>query len=145
VATSQTIHPAVDVTAAGLSLIAADLNRRLRAESSFPVHQLSALGRLEREGPCTTSQVAAGEHVRPQSMAQTVAELVAGGLVQRQPDPTDGRQILLEVTAEGRALLNRERKARTAWLAVGIAEQLDDRERAVLDAALVLLRRLLDR
>jgi DNA-binding MarR family transcriptional regulator len=135
----------VTTTAGELSLVAAQLIRRLRGQSTFPTHHLTALGRLSREGATTTSRLATGERVRPQSMAQTVADLVAGGLVDRRPDPADGRQVLLEITPRGRDVLDRERQARTAWLAEGIEGELDTADRAVLDRALVLLRRLLAR
>ncbi|TFV88920.1 MarR family transcriptional regulator [Blastococcus sp. CT_GayMR16] len=103
------------------------------------------LGRLDREGPRTTSRLAISERVRPQSMAATVADLVTAELVTRRPDPEDGRQVLLELTDEGRTVLERERRARTAWLAAAIGAELDEADRAVLDQALVLVRRLLDR
>ena len=135
----------VTATAAGLSVVAAQLIRRLRTESAFPAHQLMVLGRLDREGPRTTSQLAGSERVRPQSMAATVADLVAGELITRRTDPGDGRQVLLELTDEGRTVLERERRARTAWLAAAISAELDEADRAVLDQALVLVRRLLDR
>ncbi|WP_209309019.1 MarR family transcriptional regulator [Blastococcus sp. CT_GayMR16] len=137
----------VDVTstAAELSVVAAQLIRRLRTESAFPAHQLMVLGRLDREGPRTTSRLAISERVRPQSMAATVADLVTAELVTRRPDPEDGRQVLLELTDEGRTVLERERRARTAWLAAAIGAELDEADRAVLDQALVLVRRLLDR
>ena len=138
---------AVDVTrtAAELSDVAAHLIRRLRADSAFPASQLVVLGRLDREGSRTTSQLACSERLRPQSMAATVADLVAAGLVTRRPDPADGRQVLLELTDEGRTVLERERRARTAWLAAAISAELDEAGRAVLDEALGLVRRLLDR
>lgn len=138
---------AVDVTrtAAELSVIAAQLIRRLRTESAFPAHQLMVLGRLDREGPRTTSQLAVSERVRPQSMAATIADLVGAGLVDRRPDPADGRQVLLGLTDDGVTVLERERRARTSWLAAAIAADLDDADRAVLDEALLLVRRLLDR
>jgi DNA-binding MarR family transcriptional regulator len=143
---ARTAAPAVDVTAtaAQLSVVAAQLIRRLRTESDFPAHQLMVLGRLERDGPRTTSQLAGSERVRPQSMATTVADLVAGGLVSRRPDPGDGRQVLLELTGEGHTVLDRERSARTSWLAAAIGNELDEGDRAVLDQALVLVRRLLE-
>jgi DNA-binding MarR family transcriptional regulator len=103
------------------------------------------LGRLDRDGPRTTSQLAGSERVRPQSMATTVADLVSAGLVSRRPDPGDGRQVLLELTDEGRTVLERERRARTSWLAAAIAADLDEADRAVLGEALSLIRRLLDR
>jgi DNA-binding MarR family transcriptional regulator len=132
-------------TAAELSVVAAQLIRRLRTESAFPAHQLMVLGRLDREGPRTASQLAVSERVRPQSMAATVSDLVATGLVVRRRDPGDGRQILLELSDTGLTVLQRERRARTSWLAAAIAAELDAADRAVLDQALVLVRRLLDR
>jgi len=134
----------LSTTAGDLAVVAGQLARRLRSRSAFPGHQLIALGHLDREGACTTSRLAALERIRPQSMAQTVAELVAAGAVDRRPDPHDGRQILLEITEDGRRLLERERSARRTWLAEQIAEALDDREQAVLDEAVQLLRRLLE-
>jgi DNA-binding MarR family transcriptional regulator len=135
----------VTATAAELSVVAAQLIRRLRTESAFPAHQLMVLGRLDREGSRTTSQLAAGERVRPQSMAATVADLAAAGLIDRRPDPGDGRQVLLDLTAQGRTVLAHERRARTSWLAAAIDAELDEPDLAVLDQALALVRRLLDR
>jgi DNA-binding MarR family transcriptional regulator len=132
-------------TAAELSVVAAQLIRRLRTESAFPAHQLMVLGRLDREGPRTASQLAISERVRPQSMAATVADLVAAELVVRRRDPGDGRQILLELSDTGVTVLQRERHARASWLSAAIAAELDAADRAVLDQALVLVRRLLDR
>jgi DNA-binding MarR family transcriptional regulator len=134
----------VSLTAADLYLFAAQLLRRQRAGSVFPNHQLMALARLSRDGALTTSDLAMAERVRPQSMAQTVTDMAANDLVRRRPDPTDGRKVLLEITEEGEAVLQRERRARMAWLSAAIDERLDPQERVVLDAAVPLLHRLLD-
>ena len=53
---------------------------------------MTVLGRLDREGPASISDLAAAERMRPQSMAQTVRDLEAAGLVSRRPDPDDGRR-----------------------------------------------------
>ena len=106
--------------------------RRLRAEHQFPISQGTVLGRLEREGPATTSALAAAERVRPQSMAQTIAELGAAGLVARSPDPTDGRQILIELTELGRTTLAEERARREGWLSNAIESELTDEEQETL-------------
>src|SRR5438270_8686538 len=77
--------------ASELRLVLGQLVRRLRAEYTFPVAQASVLSRLDREGAQTTSALAAAERVRPQSMAQTLTELEATGLIERRPDPADRR------------------------------------------------------
>src|ERR1700743_670250 len=66
--------------------------------------QLTTLHRIAAEGPTTVSALANAEHVRPQSMAETVAALRRDGLVAAKPDPTDGRKTLMSITAAGRKL-----------------------------------------
>jgi DNA-binding MarR family transcriptional regulator len=136
-------RPAQIVGAASeLRLVLGQLVRRLRREYTFPVAQATVLSRLDREGAQTTSALAAAERVRPQSMAQTIAELAAEALVTRRPDPADGRQILIELTGEGRDRLHEERRRREGWLAEAIAAELTAEEQQVLIAAVPLLRRL---
>jgi DNA-binding MarR family transcriptional regulator len=136
-------RPAQIASAASeLRLVLGQLVRRLRREYTFPVAQATVLSRLDREGPQTTSALAAAERVRPQSMAQTIAELAADELVARHPDPADGRQILIELTEQGRDRLHEERRRREGWLAEAIAAELTVEEQQVLIAAVPLLRRL---
>jgi hypothetical protein len=59
--------------ASELRIVIGQLVRRLRAEHRFPISHASVLARLDREGPRTTSALAAAERVRPQSMAQTLS------------------------------------------------------------------------
>jgi len=118
------------------------LVRRLRAEYSFPVAQASVLSRLDREGPRTASSLAARERVRPQSMAQTLVELETAGLIERRPDPADGRRIQIELTDRGRERVLEERGKREGWLAAAIAAELSAEEQQTLLAAVPLLRRL---
>ena len=128
--------------ASELRLVLGKLVRRLRAEYSFPVAQASVLSRLDREGAQTASVLAAAERVRPQSMAQTVGDLEADGLVARRPDPADRRRALVELTPEGLGTLHADRRQREGWLAEAIAEDLSSEEQAVLERAVALLRRL---
>ncbi len=118
------------------------LVRRLRAEHRFPLSHGAVLGRLDREGARSVSELAQAEHVRPQSMAQTVAELKADGLVERRPDPDDRRRAPVELTGEGRRALQADRRRREGWLAGAIAERLSPVEQAVLRDAVELLQRL---
>ena len=72
--------------------------RRLRAEPGPSVGRMAVLGRLDREGASSISDLATAEKMRPQSMAQTVNDLQAAGLVSRRPDPNDGRRAFIELT-----------------------------------------------
>ena len=137
-------HPSTQVVqgASELRLVLGQLVRRLRAEYSFPVAQASVLSRLDREGAQTASALAAAEHVRPQSMAQTLAELETAGLIARRPDPGDGRRIPVELTEAGRERVLEGRGRREDWLVAAIAAELDPEEQRTLLAAIPLLRRL---
>jgi len=128
-----------------LARAVARLNRRLRQErrSDLTPTQLSVLGTVQRLGPATPGQVAAGERVQPPSMTRTLAGLVELGFVVRQPDPDDGRQVLVSVSAEGEAALAAERERRDAWLHEQLQLLGADERRLLADAA-VLLERLAD-
>jgi DNA-binding MarR family transcriptional regulator len=129
-------------TASELRIVLGHLVRRLRSEYSFPVAQASVLSRLDRDGPQTTSALAAAERIRAQSMAQTLLELEADGLISRQPDQHDRRQILIELTERGHDRLREDRRRREGWLAEAIATTLSADEQRTLIDALPLLRRL---
>jgi len=120
------------------------LVRRVRAATAS--HELSlaeaaVLGRLALGGPATTAGLARAEAVKPQSMGTTIAALAERGLVERRPHPTDGRQLLVGLTAEGAAMRERRRDAKHTWLARAIAE-LDPHDQATLFAAGEIIKRL---
>src|SRR5438270_12804383 len=110
------------LVASELRAVLGRLVRRLRAEHKFPLSQGIVLGRLDRVGPQSVSDLAHAEGVRPQSMAQTVSDLEAEHLVIRRPDPDDRRRALVELTDQGRLALAAERRRRGGWLASAIAE-----------------------
>jgi DNA-binding MarR family transcriptional regulator len=130
------------VLASELRVVLGQLLRRLRAEHRFPLGQGSVLGRLDREGTASIGQLAVAERVRPQSMAQTVTDLEAAGLINRRPDPSDGRRTLVDLTAQGRRTLEDDRRDRAGWLASAIERELSVAERRRLAQDLELLRRL---
>jgi DNA-binding MarR family transcriptional regulator len=128
--------------ASELRVVLGQLLRRLRAEHRFPISQGTVLGRLDREGPRAVSDLAAAERVRPQSMAQTVGDLEDVGLVERRPDPSDGRRASVSLTAAGREALEADRRHREGWLVKAIEEELTPEERRTLGDSVSLLRRL---
>jgi DNA-binding MarR family transcriptional regulator len=130
--------------ASELRAVLGQLVRRLRTQHRFPLAQGTVLGRLDRQGPMGVSDLAAAERVRPQSMAQTVADLESAGMVTRRPDPRDGRRALVELTPDGLATLQADRRDREGWLARTIADDLDPAERVTLRRSVELLRRIAD-
>jgi DNA-binding MarR family transcriptional regulator len=118
------------------------LVRRVRLEPGPPVPRMIVLGRLDREGPTSVSDLAAAERMRPQSMAQTVRDLEESGLVSRRPDPDDGRRAIVEMTVAGRRLLTATRADRETWLSEALDRALNARERELLRTALGLLDRI---
>ena len=131
----------IALTASELRVVLGQLFRRLRAEHRFPLLHGAVLGRLDREGPRSIGDLAASERVRPQSMAQAVADLESSGLVGRSPDPADKRRVLIEMTAEGRAALEEDRSNRVGWL-VSAIEELEPEDQEVLGRATGILSRL---
>ena len=129
--------------ASDLRVVLGRLVRRLRAERrGMPLAQVIVLGRLDRTGPAAISDLAAGERVRPQSMAATVAALVAAGLVSRTPDAHDRRRVLIALTPAGAEALAGDRRRREGWLSDAIERDLSPKERRVLADATVLLARI---
>lgn len=127
-----------------LRLALGRLVRRLRAEPGPPTAQMTVLGRLDREGPASVSDLAAAERMRPQSMAQTVRDLESGGLVSRTPDPLDGRRAIVALTRTGTELLHTTRARREGQFTEVLDSELDEREREVLREAIGLLGRIAD-
>ena len=130
------------LVASELRVVLGQLMRRLRVEHRFPLSHGAVLGRLDRQGPLSTVELASAERVRPQSMGQTLAELETQGLVSRRPDEADGRRTLLELTDAGRQTLAEDRQRREGWLTEAIEQEFSGEEQEVLAQAIPLLARL---
>ena len=141
--TSDTAHAMA--LAGELRVTIGRLSRRLREETrpgNLTASQLSAVGRLDRDGPATVTTLARAEGVRPQSMGVTISVLEAEGLVTGTPDPADGRQTIYALTAECKRILKASRAAREDWLFRAIQAKLTAREQEKLAMVVGLLQRL---
>jgi DNA-binding MarR family transcriptional regulator len=75
-------------------------------------------------------------------MTVTLAGLTRLGLIDRTPDPTDGRRQLISLTRKGRRRTDTERDVRGEWLARELQRSFSEEERRVINEALQLLQRL---
>ena len=138
-------EPDVTEVAAALRVSIGLLLRRLRQvrpDGELTLPETSALTRLDRSGPATSSALARLEQISPQSMGATLAGLESRGLVARHPDPEDGRRAVLSLTEAGQQLLRDRRSARVAQLAQALTGAFTPAEISQLKAAAPLLERL---
>jgi DNA-binding MarR family transcriptional regulator len=96
--------------------------RRLRQEAAGTGTELSptaasTLATVERHGPLTPSELAEIERIKRPTATRTLRVLEDAGLVDRAPDPIDGRSFLVSVNGAGRERLRRLRGRKNAYLA----------------------------
>jgi DNA-binding MarR family transcriptional regulator len=134
--------PSLGHLASDLRLVCMRISRRARYESTNRIapHQFSVLCRLQ-ENPRTPKELAETERVSAPSMTRTVAGLVEAGLVSRTDDPTDGRQVIVALTEEGRAVWRDVRRRRDQWMAQRLRD-LSPEDREVLARASEILARV---
>jgi DNA-binding MarR family transcriptional regulator len=120
--------------------------RRLRHVSDVEISPSlhAALGTVERHGPITAGQLAAHEHVRKPTMTRTIRELVDRGLIERLPDPLDGRVTWLKTTPAGTSLINHARRRTDVYLTKRL-QRLSAEERETLRRAAEILEQLAER
>jgi DNA-binding MarR family transcriptional regulator len=131
--------------AAELRLGVMRLRRRLASErhpdNELSLNQMGVLGVLARRGAMTVGELASAEKVQPPSMTRTVNCLEESGDVAKRAHETDRRQVVVELSDQGRARVLADRARRDAWLAQRLRELTPD-ERAVLRQAAPILDRL---
>jgi len=120
--TEMTADTALTDSAARLRMAIVRTSRRLRQEAAGAVGELTptsaaALATVERHGPLTPSELAEIERVKRPTATRTLRVLGEAGLVERAPDPEDGRSALVSITATGRERLRRLRGRKNAYLA----------------------------
>ena len=137
--------PDVDEVAAALRLSIGVFARRLRhtqAEGELTLPESSALARLDRGGPATASALAKLEQISRQSMGETLGALESRGLIERHPDPADGRRVVLSVSEAGQRVLRNRRHAKNERLARALSSSFTPAELNQLMAAAPLIERL---
>ncbi len=142
---AQADTPLTDV-AAKLRMAIVRTGRRLRQEAATESAGLTptataTLATIERHGPLTPSE--AGRDRAGQAADDDADAGPPGreGLIERTPDPTDGRSSLVSVNAAGRERLRRLRGRKNAYLARRMRDLPAD-EVATLERAAEILDRM---
>jgi DNA-binding MarR family transcriptional regulator len=119
---SRVLDSTLAESAARLRMAIVRTARRLRQEAAGAAGELTptaaaALATVERHGPLTPSELAEIERVKRPTATRTLRVLGKASLVERAPDPEDGRSALVSITAAGRERLRRLRGRKNAYLA----------------------------
>jgi DNA-binding MarR family transcriptional regulator len=117
-----------------LTLAIEDFNSvfiRLPASDRLNFSALSVLHTLSRAGPCRLSDLVRTEQIKQPALTSAVAKLERDGLVERRPDPCDGRASMLSLTADGRSLVARRHADRVEGLR-GLIDRLSPADRTRL-------------
>ena len=98
------------------------------------------LGHVARMAPVRATDLAEHVHLDLSTISRHLRGLEESGLLERSPDPDDRRASLLNVTDEGRVVLERATAARTALFASATSGWTDSE----VDELVRLLHRLSD-
>lgn len=141
---SQSLPADEEVTAFTdrLRLTLRPILRGLLSDRVVPLGQLGVLQHLSVNATATAKELAASEHVSPQSMTVLIRELRNKGLIEATPDSTDGRRTRLSITVAGTEWLRAERTRTSGWLHQAVAERLSQRDMDTIEAALPALEKL---
>lgn len=127
--------------AAAIRIAFSRLRRRMRelgTDDDLSPSLVAVLTRLGKGEARSASALAELEGMRPQSMATILASLEQRGLIERGPDPDDGRRQIVELTSAGRGSAEGSLEARRHWLALRMEALSDADRRAVARAAEIL-------
>src|SRR6188472_1512598 len=107
--------------------------------------EVAVLVRLERDGPCSPTELAGRERVTSQAIAAVVRELERRALISRARAAGDGRRVVVTITEAGRRVLRDREQTVMDALIRSLGHHFSAREREQLQRAAPLLERLADR
>jgi DNA-binding MarR family transcriptional regulator len=129
--------------ATGLRVAIVRIQRQLRARTGSDItpSQSSALARIEQDGPLRLGALAELEGTTAATMSRVIDSLSERDLIERVPDPLDGRASLVQLSPEGGALVHELRAHYTEALRHALSE-LTPAERQVIRETIPVMARL---
>ena len=104
-------------------------------DDTITIPQFRTLVILSNEGPIKLATLAGLLDVQPSTTGRMVERLVSAGLIDRQPHPASRRELVVELSTRGRAVVKRVTANRRKELA-RVVEKMSQRERSGLVRAL---------
>ena len=109
-------------------------------ETGLTAPKLSALSVLVFGGPKSLTALAQAEQVTSATMSKLVSDLEGEGLVAKRTNHADRRGLLIEATAQGRALFQEGRRRRLEHLRKRVSKLSAGERERLRDAAELMLR-----
>jgi DNA-binding MarR family transcriptional regulator len=139
--------PDLSREASDLRIATFRLARRMRTEravDSMSDGQFAVLAGLFVHGPHTLTELADRERVSSPAMNRTVNCLQDAGYISRSADESDGRKVVIDLTDDGRAVVDETARRRDAWVEEALAE-IEPHERQILTQAAAIMQRMVAR
>ena len=127
---SHALQASVSAFVRGFGLLDRD---RTPCGLDLHVSEAHLIGDLSGEGPLGQRQLSERLHLSKSTVSRLVSQLIACGWVQRKPDVTDGRAVLVSLTDEGRDVADRLGRARARRFEDLLAAVPDDRRAVVIE------------
>lgn len=121
------------------------LLRKLRKEAGkqpFSTTEQATMALLESNGRMLPSELAEAHHISAQGVSQIVNRLAEQNCIDKHPDETDKRKIYLSLNKQGLTALLSIRESRSKWLSKAVDSNLNEKEKEILQQAVILLNRL---
>ena len=144
----QTSTSELEQLSAELVLYLGRLNRTVSRDTvglstTVATASLRMLAQVEELGPATVGALARADHCSQPTMSGAVAGLVTRGWATKRTNPDDARSSLVDLTDEGRAVLDAARRERAAAVARRARADLEHDEHD-LAVTVAVLRGLLE-
>jgi DNA-binding MarR family transcriptional regulator len=116
---------------------------RLPSVRRFNFSTLSVLHTLSRKGALRLTDLTAIEQLSQPALTSLVAKLARDGLVDRRPDPRDGRAVLLSLTRQGQEIVRARHADRMTRLS-RLVSRMNDQDREALAGSVRALARMIE-
>jgi DNA-binding MarR family transcriptional regulator len=142
----ETKNNLTELNVSDFAMVIEDLTRifiRFPSIEKLSFTTLSVLHTLSLKSPIRLTELTVNEQVTQSAITQLVTRLERDGLVERRPDPNDGRVVQVHITALGANVIDSRRLNRMTQLSK-FSEGLTLEEKRAIASAIPALRRLVE-